>query len=234
MNSDFLHFACTFLAGHVFCNLRMKITNRRLRERYLQENLKAWYECHLLQGLNGRLLPRLAQPEPDAVLPRVSAAIKRIEMLLEALQSATSPGVWGMLVPDFPSQQEFVKWANSGLKRYVQFPVIFEDPYSGKLTSKMEHCGGDEWENGAAEAILSLLREDQLHRLRRCFCCKKWFYLLRDDQRFCNTACRQKEHSQSEEFKEKRKSYMQKYRKDGNEERAKSRASGRGNRKGRK
>ena len=212
----------------------MNTYKRRLRERSIQEDLKAWYECHLLQGLNGRLLPRLAQPEPDAVLPRDSAAIKRIERLMEALQSATRPGVWGMLIPDFPNPQEFVKWANSGLRRYVQFPVIFEDPYSGKLTSKMEHCGGDEWENGAAEAILSLLREDQLHRLRRCFCCKKWFYLLRDDQRFCGTACRQKDHSQSDEFKKKRMEYMRTYRESGNEKRAKSRASSRGNKKGRK
>lgn len=211
----------------------MNTHNRRLRERSIQENLKAWYECHLLQGLNGRLLPRLAQPEPDAVLPRVSASIKRIESLLVTLQSAAHPGTAPMLHPDFPDQETFLDWANSHLRRCVQFPVIFVDPCSGKLTSKMEHCGGDEWENGAAEAILSLLREDQLHLLRRCFCCKKWFYLLRDDQRFCNTACRQKEHSQSEEFKEKRKTYMQKYRKDGNEERAKSRASNRGNRKGR-
>ncbi len=225
---------CKAGASHVFCNLQMSAQQRRLRARSIQEDLKAWYECHLLQGLNGHLISVWEQPDLDAVLPRDANAIKRVKTLLEALQSAAHPGIRGMLHLDFPDQAEFIEGANSGLRRYVQFPVIFVDPFSRRITSKMEHRGGDEWENGAVEAILSLLKDGQLSRLKQCRCCGNWLYSLRTDQWFCSTACRQKNHSQSGEFKEKRKDYMRTYRESGNEKRAKSRASNRGNRKGRK
>jgi hypothetical protein len=87
----------------------------------------------------------------------------------------------------------------------------------------MEHDSGDEWENDAVNSILSLVKSGEVYRLRHCFCCGKWFYSLRDDQRFCDVACRQKQHSQSDEFKEKRKKYMRDYRLRGDDKRAKSR-----------
>ncbi len=212
----------------------MKASTRRLRERSLQENLRAWHECHLLQGLNGRVLSRSARPDPDAILPRDPDAIKRVESFLIALMAAvyppidTSPMLGG---PGQPSQREYIRRANSALRRYIQFPALLVDPETERLTSDMKHCGGDQWENGAVNAILSLLQMEQLYRIKRCACCEKWFYSLRDDQRFCGTACRQKEHSQSEAFKKKRREYMTDYREKGNEKRAKSRPSIQGNRK---
>jgi hypothetical protein len=215
------------------------MSKRQLRDRSIREDFRAWFECHLLQGLNGRLLSRWAQAEPDAILPRDAPAIKRIEMFLVALQVAASPSDFDAMglsseALGMTSQKEFLKWANSDLRRYVQFPVLLVDPDSGRITSKMDHSSGDEWENGAVDAILWLLKENQLSRLKQCSCCKKWFYTLRDDQRFCCTACRQRDHSQGEAFKEQRKAYMRDYRAKGNEERAKSRASTQGNRKRRK
>ena len=72
----------------------------------------------------------------------------------------------------------------------------------------MAFCAGDAWENGAIDDILRLLKEGQLFRLRRCPSCGNWFDAMRDDQRFCDRKCRQKEHSQSPEFKAKRAGYM--------------------------
>ena len=227
---------CNSHSRHVFCNLRMRQQDRQLRNRADREDFRAWFECHLLQGLNGRLLARRAPAVSDAILPRDAAAIKRIELFLIALQvgalqsDSDSLGLSREALGLKP-RTEFLKWANSDLKRYLQFPVIFTDPESGRITSKMEHSSGDEWENGAVDAILWLLKEDQLSRIKQCSCCQKWFYSLKDDQRFCNTACRQKDHSQGEAFKEQRKTYMRDYRAKGNEKRAKSRASIQGNRK---
>ena len=161
-------------------------------------------------------------------MPRNTAAIERVESLLVALQQAAPTSDFESLnernkVLRLPPPDKFLKWVNSQLKRYLQFPVIFVDPFSNDLTTKMKHYSGDEWESEAITSILWLLERGELHRLELCFSCKKWFYSLRRGQRFCSQACRQKEHSQSETFKEKRKEYMRTYRENGNETRAKSR-----------
>lgn len=212
---------------------KRQLRERSFKERSFQEDLKDWYEYRLLQGLNGRLHPKIGEPKPEALLPRDSAAIKRIELLLVALQGATStsdsePMGLSDKALGFQSREKFLEWANSDLKRYMQFPVIFVDPSSNEFASKMEHCSGDEWENDAVNSILWLLNNGQLHRLKRCFCCGTWFYAVRDRQRFCRTACRQKEHSQSPEFKKERARYMrEEYRplERKREERAKRQAS---------
>ncbi len=200
---------------------------RQLRTKLVEDDLKDWFEFRLLQGLNGRIHPKIGKPKPDAQLPRDASAIKRIQLLLQALQAASSsedsfPGLGDGLGP-LSSRKKFLEWANSDLKRYLQFPVIFVDPFSNELTTEMENYRGDEWENDAVNSILLLLKSGELYRLKRCFCCEKWFYSLRDDQRFCNRACRQKQHSQSGAFKENRKEYMRKYREKGDDKRAKSR-----------
>jgi hypothetical protein len=201
---------------------------RQLRDGAIHEELKDWYEYHLLQGLNGRIHPTNGEPKPEAQLPRNASAIERVESLLVALQQATPSSDLETLYERnkalrLPSPDKFLKWVNSQLKQYLQFPVIFVDPFSNDLTTKMKHHSGDEWEGEAVTSILWLLERGELQRLELCFSCKKWFYSLRGGQRFCSQACRQKQHSQSEAFKEKRKRYMQKYRKEGNDKRAKSR-----------
>src|SRR5487761_1048717 len=55
---------------------------------------------------------------------------------------------------------------------------------------------------------------DVVSRIRRCHLqqCRKWFFAKTDHQKYCGDNCRQRDASQGESFKEKRRLYMKKYR----------------------
>ncbi|MFT4112399.1 hypothetical protein [Silvibacterium sp.] len=205
----------------------MSAHKRQLRNKRLQDDLKDWYEFHLLNGLNGQAADWWKPMNESSVLPRDRKSVSRIEIFLKSLHATVneedsglglSPAALGVEIPNF------VEYANADLKRYVQFPAIVRDPASSEWTVEMQYKGGDKWENGAIAALLQLLRDKELWRIRQCSSCGKWIYVSKANQKFCSgTACRQKNHSQSESFKEKRADYMKKYRASGHETRAKSR-----------
>lgn len=62
--------------------------------------------------------------------------------------------------------------------------------------------------------VLGLLDSRNLHRLRRCQRkkCRRWFFGQTDWQKYCSRNCRQLEAAHGEAFKEKRRLYMRKYR----------------------
>jgi hypothetical protein len=223
-------------------------SKKRLRSSE-QDILRELWEFRVLAGLNGRtrpLIPHIGKPEPNALLPLRKQSIERVSVFLRSLKAAEAAndpeGVTGMssygglrsAAGTVRPKRQWLRWANGALMRYQQYPQIVPDLESGRLTTEMAFSGGDFWENKAIEEILWLLKKGQLFRLRQCPSCRNWFYAKRRDQQFCKTACLQKEHSQSEAFKNKRKLYMRKYRKSGNEIRAKSRVSSQGNRRRRK
>ena len=55
---------------------------------------------------------------------------------------------------------------------------------------------------------------DAVQKVRRCRVakCRKWYYAKTDHQKYCGSACRQKDAAQGDDFKEKRRVYMKKYR----------------------
>jgi len=55
---------------------------------------------------------------------------------------------------------------------------------------------------------------DAVQKVRRCrvATCRKWYYAKTDHQKYCGGACRQKDAAQGDDFKEKRRVYMKKYR----------------------
>jgi hypothetical protein len=57
---------------------------------------------------------------------------------------------------------------------------------------------------------------DAVRKVRRCRVqqCRKWFYAKTDHQKYCGDTCRKKEASQGEFFKEQRRVYMKKYRRE--------------------
>jgi hypothetical protein len=57
---------------------------------------------------------------------------------------------------------------------------------------------------------------DAVHKIRRCRVqkCRKWFYAKTDHQKYCGETCRKKDASQGESFKEHRRVYMKRYRKE--------------------
>jgi hypothetical protein len=55
---------------------------------------------------------------------------------------------------------------------------------------------------------------EAVQRVRRCHRpeCRKWFFAKTDHQKYCGNICRQRDAAQGESFKEKRRLYMKKYR----------------------
>jgi len=70
------------------------------------------------------------------------------------------------------------------------------------------------WENWSVHWLFGHVEKQIMDRFRRCNSCNSWFYAGTDRQAFCSETCRKKHFSRSTEFKEKRRKYMIKYRRD--------------------
>jgi|SRR5215472_5485647 len=186
----------------------MKAIIRKLRSKELQRDLKEATEYRLLRGLNGQWQPPpVGKAKADDLLPHDPLAIKRVTHFLEALKAAFEPDDALGLSSAALSVPTALDRANRYLKGYTSIVVSSE---TGRPTMETVFCAADPWENEAMKSILWMLTQEELFRLRRCPSCesRKWFYALRDDQRFCSANCRQKAISQSPEYKEKRARYM--------------------------
>jgi hypothetical protein len=71
-----------------------------------------------------------------------------------------------------------------------------------------------DWENRFVYWLLNLRAKGQILLVRSCRNCKRWFYATTNHQSFCKDNCRQKFHSGDENFKDRRRLYMEQYRKD--------------------
>ena len=125
---------------------------------------------------------------------------------------------------------------NESLNRYQMRPTL--DPRLGdgghitwraprKTRGLVVLCGAREVdEPEVIQRLLNLSRTPYLSYLRQCDHCKRWFYAIRSDQRFCKGKnCKQKHHQTGAKFREGRRKYMRKWRKDATErdQRAKDR-----------
>jgi hypothetical protein len=61
---------------------------------------------------------------------------------------------------------------------------------------------------------LELLRRGSIQRVRTCRECNEWFYAMTDHQSHCGDNCRQRFASHDPFFKERRREYMKKYRRE--------------------
>lgn len=71
-----------------------------------------------------------------------------------------------------------------------------------------------DWENRFVFWTLNLWVRGDISLIRGCHNCRHWFYAVTNHQMYCTNDCRQQFHSRSYEFKEKRRLYMRRYRKD--------------------
>jgi hypothetical protein len=123
-----------------------------------------------------------------------------------------------------PSQRKYylaLNRVNRLLRRYQSFPVMQEaffdvDEYTGlRFSWSIDRSGmWQTWENEAAAFILNVIERKQFHRLRRCRSCSKWFYGQTDHQVHCNDNCRKQFASRDPRFKERRRLYMAKRRRE--------------------
>jgi hypothetical protein len=105
-----------------------------------------------------------------------------------------------------------VEKAKKLLSRYQWTPTVYSDNTfsSLSLAFRWHHTFS---ENKAVTWLLYKMRGSGMApapilRIRKCAWCAKWFYAITDHQKYCGTACRKKDHAQSQEFKDKRARYM--------------------------
>jgi hypothetical protein len=118
---------------------------------------------------------------------------------------------------------------NRLLKKYRSAPVLqppfFDvDEYTG-LRFYWELGEGGKWktwENDAVRLILDVIKRREFHRLRKCRNCSKWYYGQTDHQVHCTDNCRKQFASRDPRFKERRRLYMAKHRR---EEKSRDRAA---------
>jgi hypothetical protein len=60
--------------------------------------------------------------------------------------------------------------------------------------------------------LLQVISEGAILNIRRCEVCEDWFFARVSHKTFCKRSCQQKDFSQTDDFKEKRRKYMHAYR----------------------
>jgi hypothetical protein len=110
---------------------------------------------------------------------------------------------------------------NSILARYRGSRRVYWQPHVGPMEGFWEV----NWdrrlrdESYAAETslityALSLLQGGSIQLLRTCPACREWFYATRNDRGHCSANCKQKFASNDPGFKQGRREYMKKYRRE--------------------
>ena len=99
--------------------------------------------------------------------------------------------------------------------RYRWYPCVRHPDYGFPTLLIEEHWhfrnNSDSWENFSIRTLTDR-NGSWIDRIRRCKTCDKWFLAIVEHQTHCTDNCRKKRASTSEEFKERRRIYMQEYR----------------------
>lgn len=181
----------------------MKLHKRQLRNKQDLDRQMA-LEI-LIKGINGD--PALSE-----------RARKRVEELLELAQRAE------MLDTQNHARERdaVLDRINQKLCRYRWSPQLQKAGRLPGLNLDFEfHAALEEaYENSCVWWIAELVRQRNILRLRRCAECSRWLWAVREHQTHCSGNCRKKHATHSPVFKEKRRLYMLKYRRDEKEQSA--------------
>ena len=199
----------------MYCNACMDSTSRKLRNTK-SPNTQTVSLSTGRMGLGEGSVIGLLNMERNAGAKRVAElveACRRVSQLMESIKASSAPNgkqsaeVYNAL-NDINSRLSTYQWlpgvlgfmgAASHFK--VQFMIVGK---SNDTALALEHY--------AIQWIVDHI--DAVHRIRRChrLQCRKWFFAVTEHQKYCGDNCRQRDASQGESFKEKRRIYMKKYR----------------------
>jgi len=114
--------------------------------------------------------------------------------------------------------EQLVRRVNARLRCYPQFPgiMLFADERGLRLAECQQISTENYLEQGCVRGVLGLLEQETFHRLRLCLLseCRRWFFAAIDHQKYCSGNCRQRHAAQGEAFKEKRRLYMRRRRRE--------------------
>lgn len=103
--------------------------------------------------------------------------------------------------------------ANEILSAYRWIPSILPPPHepnSFRWKARTVHA---DWENSFVFWVLNQRANGNISLIRSCRNCQRWFYAVTNHQTYCIDTCRQQFHSRDDHFKEQRRLYMRRYRK---------------------
>jgi len=149
---------------------------------------------------NGRMTPnpRLKKIEPEKYQRQLEVDEKELSINRELAQYRFLPSV------SPPPWSKDLHWSK-GLHWFVIWQI---QPRKLKL-----HRQVMEIDDGMVlQMILDFARAGWLNRLRRCLRCHRWLYARFRHQNYCSTKCQQQHYRHSDEWRTKRREYMQWYR----------------------
>ncbi len=166
----------------------------------------------------GRIVAASLNGKPNAWIKRVTDLIEachQIHQTVETIKTSGGPSA-GQNADVYKAQTQL----NIGLGKYKWHPFVsgsmsaeshFEVLYSIVTVPFDQDLSR---EHVAVQWIVE--NAGVVHRIRRCRVetCRRWFYAKTDHQKYCGQTCRKKEASEGEAFKEKRRVYMKKYRRE--------------------
>ena len=155
-----------------------------------------------------------------------SPGAKRVAELVEAFRRATEllEAIRGSSVSDSKQHAAVcnaLSEINSRIAQFRWMPAILgfneaESHFKVRylMIVGMNDDGAKAYEQFAIQWIVDHV--DAVHRIRHCYFpqCRKWFFAKTDHQKYCGDNCRQRDAAQGESFKEKRRLYMKKYRRE--------------------
>ena len=157
----------------------------------------------------GWFVPRPDRPLSARVKRKLEELGERCARIHEALSRYSFvPELAAVMQP-----KQWVLWMRSALKdgEYAHRYVVDGKPIPN--STSLFHAEQTVGEADVVLRIANLAVISELHRVKRCANCGKWFYAERSHQKFCPGAeCRHAHYRRSPQYKKKRRDYMRKHR----------------------
>lgn len=217
----------------------MRTQTRQLR--------KEWPR-HFVAASANRILEKLSSAQANPATCRIEELLKLLreaerceKVLSKHLYARMNELKWRGQIYELqqaessPAQEAYsaaIDGVNRVVRRYRSLPVlkpaVFDLDDLAGLRFDWEPVGRSrwrEWENAAFQLILDLIAAKEFHRLHQCRNCSNWFYSITDHQLHCGDNCRKQFASTDPKFKERRRRYMARRRRQERESALRWRAS---------
>jgi hypothetical protein len=227
----------------VYCNVCMNITLRKLRRADTSDTENTVRRSVKRAGISPSHMFELPDQSVDLVIEflkmestpaaksfaELVETCRRLGQLIESIKF--SPATSGKQSAE---AARLVAEINGRLFKYEWHPAVFG--FLGAGSHFRVHYAILATSNDPASAMEQYAIQwivdhiDAVDRIRRChrLQCRKWFFAVTEHQNYCGDNCRQRDASQGESFKEKRRIYMKKYRSEEAERNARAKRLARG------
>ncbi len=200
----------------MYNNYRMNSHMRKLRPKLEQRRQIALVLSSspygLLEPLNR--VPQSKRTQKLLELVRTLQEIERIEATFAEVERQLSQEPnYATVGPERAPSHMYAR-ANEILSACHWSPRVAPPPNEPHSFTWNARTAQSHWENMFVSWVLNLRAHGDISLIRSCRNCRQWFYAVTNHQTHCSDRCRQHFHSRDKSFKEKRRLYMRRYRKD--------------------